>query len=100
LLGVYDPDELSPERDVTPPASVATVIDSVATPLPTPPAKARRMLIVEEPTLAPVDLSASIAAATTRQELEGLVKTIKARPETEKEALRLAYDARLKVVSK
>lgn len=37
LLGVYDPDELAPERDVTPrPSPPANVVDSVATVVPTP----------------------------------------------------------------
>ena len=103
--GLYDSDsdeiEAPTPRDVT-----ASVIDSVATPLPTPPpAKARRMLIVEEPAAASnadtvETLSAAIESAGTRGALESLVGRIAARKPEEKDVLRPAYEARLKAVAK
>jgi hypothetical protein len=105
ILGLYDPEELrdtKAERDVTPPVSTASVIDSVATPLPTPPpAKVHRMTMVDEPApAAGEDIASAIAAAPDRAALEGLVGRIRARPEPERATLRPAYEARLKAVAK
>lgn len=91
--------EVSRDTEDDSPVIASPVAAVVAASRSAPPTtSARRMTMIDEP--APGDLSASIAAATTRQELEALVGSIKARPEAEKVALRSAYEARLKAVSK
>lgn len=108
ILGVYDPDELAPERDVTP----LLVVEAVVA------AKPKRQLVVDAPASTPpppvaaesdapppdpvaveaMSLAAAIESAKTTAELTSLTMRLRALPEAERAALRPAYDTRLKAV--
>lgn len=94
LLGVYDPEELEPAAPQPVPSQVQ-VVDSVASPLPSPPRiEARDELAAEVG-----KLMHAIETATTTSELLALTPRLRALPEAERAKLRTPFDARIKMLA-